>query len=368
VINAIDIYSSLTNDNIPNSKPYDWGTDLNRAYNIPSSAIALLTCVFKPKKVKLMIGATLLINVLCLLAFPIFMLVEMDRKIIFGGVLALVAITGIAGSFLLGGAFSTSTQFSYSHPAHITSGMGCAGVLASILRIVTKAVFPSKDITWGKRICDAIYFVIAAAIMLATFGYFLWKLNTEKDMKERMNPTNTEFGIELRGLGACFLAIWPIWVSNALNFAETLLLFPGYVCQVPQRKPWLGWTPLIITSLYSVCDWIGKVLPMWVHWPSEKWAWLPFVPRLLFFVIFMISLQGVADLGEPYWTFAWMIPFAVSSGFVGTVTVVHGNNHSKIRDTEDGMRCAGFLMNLAVNIGILLAMSLTFALPEAKPK
>jgi equilibrative nucleoside transporter 1/2/3 len=100
-----------------------------------------------------------------------------------------------------------------------------------------------------------------------------------------------------------------------------------------------------------------------VTWPSEKWAWVPVYFRLVFFPIFLLSLQDVIDLGEPYWTFLWMVPFAITNGAIGTRTVVVASGHSKL--DSDTKKIGGFLMNLAINIGILGAMALTYALPNA---
>jgi equilibrative nucleoside transporter 1/2/3 len=75
----------------------------------------------------------------------------------------------------------------------------------------------------------------------------------------------------------------------------------------------------------------------------------------------MLSLQNVADFGEPYWTFLWNIPFAITNGYVGTLLLVDASNHADLNDSQRAT--AGFLMNFSTSLGILIAMFLTFAMP-----
>jgi equilibrative nucleoside transporter 1/2/3 len=157
--------------------------------------------------------------------------------------------------------------------------------------------------------------------------------------------------------------IWPVWLADALNFMITLTIFPGYVSELPQNKPWCTWTPVVVTAVFCACDWIGRHAATKVTWPSEKWAWVPVYFRIVFFPIFLLSLQNVIDLGEPYWTFLWMVPFAITNGSIGTRTVVVASGHSKLDPEEK--KIGGFLMTLAINLGILAAMGLTYALPQA---
>jgi equilibrative nucleoside transporter 1/2/3 len=186
-------------------------------------------------------------------------------------------------------------------------------------------------------------------------------LKRERELSEKLHPPLKNRSLFAGGIRATFEVIWPIWLACCLNFMVTLSMFPGYFSQLPQKKPWFTWTPVVITALFCVFDWVGRYMPTKFLWPSEKWAWAPVYVRLLFFVVFMISLQNVVDLGEPYWTFLWMIPFAITNGFIGTITAVYGSNHSRLN--EEQRTTAGFFMSLAINVGILCAMALTYAIP-----
>jgi equilibrative nucleoside transporter 1/2/3 len=331
---------------------------LNRCYNIPSSIMALLLCFVKPKRIDRFLIINLGLTVLELCALPIFILVPMSENAAFYGTLVLVGCTGVSGASILSSAFSTAAVFGPQHATYTSSGNGCCGVVASLLRIITKAsVTREKD----EKLFSSLYFFLAAAVILVTLVYLIIKLKRDQALRDHINPRpggSVYSGNILRTVRV----IWVIWLGDFVDFLITLTLFPGYVTQAPVRKPWCTWTPVVVTTVFCIFDWVGRWLPAKILWPTEKWVGFIVYVRLIFFPIFMISLEKVLDLGEPYWTFLWMVSFATTNGYVGTVSVVHGSNHSKL--DEDEKRTAGFLMNFAVNGGILGAMFLTFAMPQ----
>jgi equilibrative nucleoside transporter 1/2/3 len=349
IINAIDIYLTLTNRS-------DIGTQLNRFYNIPSAVTALILCFAKPGNLGVFLLIMLLLTCVELIVLPLFILVPMSENAIYYGTLVFAGLAGLSGASILSSSLSSSAQFSPRHAAFVSSGNGCCGVLAAVLRIVTKAAGSS-----AAKTSSSVYFFLAAAIILGTAIYFLFMLTRDRELSEKLRRPSEDEGLFTGGLAATFKVIWPIWVACCVNFMVTLSMFPGYLSELPHRKPWLTWTPVVITALFCVFDWVGRYIPNKFMWPSEKWAWAPVYSRLLFFVIFMISLQNVVDLGEPYWTFLWMIPFAITNGFIGTISAVYGSNHSQLN--EDQKQTAGFFMGLAINVGILCAIALTYAIP-----
>ena len=148
-----------------------------------------------------------------------------------------------------------------------------------------------------------------------------------------------------------------------MNFVITLTLFLGYVTDTRQGK--LGsWSFVLVTTVFCIFDWVGRFLPSVFMFPQRKFAWIPVLCRLLFFVIFMVSIQGAANLGEPYWSICWQIPFALTNGYCGTVSLIYGSNHEKCNMEQ--RKQGSFLISFAINAGILLAMCLTYAMPAGK--
>jgi equilibrative nucleoside transporter 1/2/3 len=79
----------------------------------------------------------------------------------------------------------------------------------------------------------------------------------------------------------------------------------------------------------------------------------------------MLSIQGVIDVGEPWWTIAWDVPFAIMNGYSATVSMIYASNHEQL--TSEQKEFAGFLVSFAINAGLLMAMGLTFAMPRPRP-
>ncbi|OHS93195.1 Nucleoside transporter family protein [Tritrichomonas foetus] len=356
IINAIDIYASLT-------KKDDIGAILNRFYNIPCSLMSLLIIFLDPRNLKYCISIALLAITVILSFLPIFLLVEMSENAVYWGTMTLVMLTGIFSALLFSSGFNLAAQVNpEKSTAAFSSGNGCCGVLAAILRIITKAVLNKES---QLKISGTFYFLLAALIMILTFVYFLYMLKKETDISSKANPPpqpkTSFFGPQSL---ATIKVIWVLWSSVFLNFLITLTIFPGYVSRT-KSTPAGTWTSVIVTATFCVFDWVGRALPSKFIFPTARYAWIPIFARLLFFLIFIISLQNVINLGEPWWTFIWMCPFALTNGYSGTVAMIHGSGHPNLV-TEDMKRTAGFLMPFAVNAGILVAMGMTYAMPDPK--
>ncbi|KAH0789874.1 Nucleoside transporter family protein [Histomonas meleagridis] len=352
IINAIDIYIRLTNNN-------NIGAVLNRFYNIPCSLTSLALCIIKPKNFKLVLIIALTALSLLLVGMPLAILIKMSDSAVYWMTMILSSFVGIFSACIFSSSYSIATQVSPQSTGYISSGNGCCGVIAAVLRIVTKAAFNKESL---ETISSAIYFFLADAIIIGTLIYLIKKLQDPLIAAKMAQPSKEEATpLFSKSTLNTIKIIWPLWLSEFCNYMITLSLFPGYVSQTKDIKTW---TPVIVTSIFCVFDWVGRYLPAKFLWPSQKWAWIPILFRLLSYPIFMLSLQGVINLGEPYWTFLWMIPFATSNGYFGTVVLIHGSNHSLL--TNDEKRFAGLLMSFAVNAGILMATIVSFGIPTPK--
>lgn len=354
VLNAIDIYAKL----LPGR---DMGVQLSRAYNIPCSITALILCFFKPSNYYVSLIISLSGIILSMIVGPILFCIDLSEDSLYWGTLITIGILSVFSSLTFSNTFSFATQYGETASASASSGNGCCGVIAGLVRIITKGAFNKESQTIQTSVS---YFVIAIIIIALTLIYFILKsrnpaikasLHAKSEKKEKMCSME---------LWHTFKVMWIQWASVAFNFFITLMLFPGYTSRAKESKAIGDWTYVIITFIFCIFDWVGRYLPAKVMWPPMKYAWIPIICRLLFFLIFMISIERIVNVGDPYWTIAWQIPFALSNGYFGTVNLVYGSNHDKL--TTEGKAVAGLLISFAVNFGILLAMIFTFALPPVK--
>ena len=353
IINAVDIYTALTG-----KTGTAIGNDLNRAYNIPCSVTACLLCFIKPRNFKLTLLGGLSIVTLLLCILPIFMLVDMDQNAIYWATVICIAIVGVCSSVNFSTSFSFASHYNPGSVPYVSSGNGCCGVISAVMRLITKGI---KD----TPLLNSIYFFLSAAIYLFTIGYLFYKSRQPHIANKAFVPkVSSEDGEQNKANYLhVFKTIWPIWLSVFMNFCITLTLYPGYMVGT-YTPPSMGtWGSIIITTIFCVFDWVGRAIPSFVPpFPSYKWSWIPVALRVLFFPIFIISIQRVVNLGDPWWTFIWDVIFATSNGYAGTINMIHGNNHPEITAPED-KQLAGFMMPFAVNAGIFVAMFLLMALP-----
>lgn len=355
-INAIDIFSPLFSElNI------NMGADISRAYNIPSAIVSFLLIFFKPKNLRLsiIISLTVLILVMCIM--PILFSVEsLKEKVrnLYWAVIIVIGCMAVFSSLVFSSCYAFASQCGAQASAAVSSGNGACGVIAAFLRIVTKLTLSKDD-----QVSSIIYYTVAAIVIFASLLYFV--VVTEINNNNICQFLNQEGSSlpSIRELIETIKIIWIEWSSVALNFVITLTLFPGYVTDTRQGK--LGsWSFVLVTTVFCIFDWVGRFLPSVVMFPPRKFAWIPVVCRLLFFVIFMVSIQGAANLGEPYWSICWQIPFALTNGYCGTVSLIYGSNHEKCNMEQ--RKQGSFLISFAINAGILVAMCLTYAMPAGK--
>lgn len=351
IINAIDIYAKKTNRS-------DMASLLNRSYNIPNALMALFLCIFKPTNYKISLISALasLTFIMCFL--PIFLIIHLNANAFLYLTLVVIGLTGIVSSLLFSSIFSFASQFGPISSAMASSGCGCCGVIASVLRIITKAAAVTDR---ANLYSTCAYFFISAGIIFLTLVFFLFKMQ-KPEIRLKMIPASKSEKVAIfnRETLVVIKSIWVSWLSVFANFLITLSIFPGYVANTRATKQIGDWTSVIVVTIFCVFDWVGRAGPGLFIWPPRKFAWIPIVLRFLSYPIFIVSIQHKFK-AEPWWTFGWMIPFALSNGYFGTVQMIYGSNPDEL--TLEQRKFAGFLMSFAVNAGILCAMGLTFLLP-----
>jgi equilibrative nucleoside transporter 1/2/3 len=349
-INAIDIWNKITHE--------DMSADLSRWYNIPCCTMALILCFVNIRNLRLSLTIGLILLIVDGCIFPVLFLVDLSPNTVWWGAILAIAFSGVASSLVFSSTFSLASQFGPLASAAASSGNGCCGVLAGVLRMVTKASLSDSEF----KISGSLYYIITLSVVITTLVFFLiaskWKSVASRTYAaEAADVFSPETGHTIG-------AIWVEWLSVAFAFVITLTLFPGYVCQIRQPSFLGDWTFLIVTTVFCVFDWVGRYLPAQFLWPPPRYVWIPVAARVLFFPIFMLSIQNVMDVGEPWWTIAWMVPFAVTNGYSATVSMIYGSNCERLSMSQ--RKYAGLLLSFAVNAGIIIAMGLTYAMPMKK--
>ncbi|KAF8378093.1 hypothetical protein HHK36_029429 [Tetracentron sinense] len=176
-----------------------------------------------------------------------------------------------------------------------------AGVLVSVLRIITKAVFPQD--AHGLRKSANLYFTVSIVVMVICIVFYnlahrLPVVQYYKDLK--MQAVNEEKNEKGSLTGSVWRStLWDIvgrvkWFGFGilLIYLVTLSIFPGYITEDVHSQILKDWYPILLITGYNVFDLVGKSLTALCLLENAKIAIGASVARLLFYPLFLGCLHG----------------------------------------------------------------------------
>lgn len=176
-----------------------------------------------------------------------------------------------------------------------------AGVLISLLRIITKAIYP-QDAN-GLRSSANLYFgvsivVMAVCIVFYNVAHRLPVIKYYNELKaQAVNEEKEEKG-PLTG-PVWRATLWDIvgrvkWygVGIVLIYIVTLSIFPGYITEDVHSQILKDWYSILLITGYNVFDLVGKSLTAAYLLQNPKVVIGGTVVRLLFFPLFYGCLHG----------------------------------------------------------------------------
>lgn len=213
---------------------------------------------------------------------------------------AAVALAGIADALVQSGVIGSAGELPKRYMQATVAGTAASGVLVSVLRIITKALYPQD--AEGLRSSANLYFsvsIIVIAICLVCYNVVerLPVIQYYNDLKLlAVNEEKIEKG-SLSGT-AWRSTLWEIagrvkWFGFGifLIYVVTLSIFPGYLTDLHSLilKDW--YSILLITG-YNVFDLVGKSLPAVYLMENANIAVTACIARLLFYPLFLGCLHG----------------------------------------------------------------------------
>ena len=252
-------------------------------------------------------------------------------------------------------------------------GNGIAGIVVSVVRIITKATLSNADNSY--EISGILYFSIAGfTILLCIVGsVVLLRLNLtrvilEENEKHRIEGQKKPEGQALLGSEsrptAAIKAV-PLVVLRkvareaamvGVTFFVTLALFPGVTTLIPSSNDDLGdWFQVILITIFCVGDFIGRSGPYLIRIPRLALEILTY-SRLVFFLLFILS--GLDYMVYNWLTYIMMAVFAVTNGYCGTLSLMYGPQ----RVSEHERELAGLIMSFCLNFGIFIACNFSMLL------
>ena len=232
------------------------------------------------------------------------------------------------------------------------------GVLVSIMRILTKAVFPQDS--HGLRKSAHLYFAVSIIIMglcivcyniadrLPIVQYYK-SLKARAESNEREGKDSTLTGSAWRS------TLWSIitrvkWFGFGifLIYAVTLSIFPGYLTQDVHSEALKDWYSIILIAAYNVFDLIGKCLPALYMSKSETTAIAGTIGRLLFFPLFLACMHGPQILRSEIPITLLTCLLGLSNGYLTSVLMILAPKSVPIQHAET----AGIAIVLFLILGL----------------
>ncbi|WVZ03400.1 hypothetical protein V8G54_024206 [Vigna mungo] len=209
-------------------------------------------------------------------------------------------LSGVADALVQGSIVGSAGELPERYMQAVIAGTGGSGVLASVLRIITKAVYP-QDAS-GLQKSANLYFSVSIVIVFICMVLYnmVHKLPVMKyynELKAEAAAANADSdpptGVVWRS------TLWDIvgsikWYGFAivLIYAVTLAIFPGYITEDVHSEVLKDWYPILLIAAYNVFDLVGKSLTAVYLLQNAKVAIGSCIARLLFFPLFLGCLHG----------------------------------------------------------------------------
>ncbi|BAF23146.2 equilibrative nucleotide transporter 1 [Oryza sativa Japonica Group] len=212
---------------------------------------------------------------------------------------AATVLCGVADALVQGGVIGFAGELPARYMQAVVAGTATSGVLVSVLRVITKGVYP-QDAN-GLRKSAILYFVVSIVVMIICIVCYnvadkLPVVIYYKNIKKRAQKAEEDGGMS----GSAWRStLWSIvgrvkWhgIGIALIYAITLSIFPGYITEDVHSEALKDWYPIMLITAYNVFDLVGKSLPAFYFLENANIAVAGSFARLLFYPLFYGCLHG----------------------------------------------------------------------------
>ncbi|EGG23198.1 equilibrative nucleoside transporter family protein [Cavenderia fasciculata] len=348
--------STYFNDLYPNV-PYTFL--MSMAYNFFSWILLFVSSKIMPKfSFRVRINAFLLMGAAILFLIPFISKMIPDRTASMVVSLILTFLSGSISSLLFGTVMGLTALFPFEYTGAVMSGCGVAGIIASVLRIITYVSMPASALTASSYL----YFFLAGGLLIICFLGFIVLLNLpitrhylavqSKNNENSINNSSSGGSTPQVDMKQLLRKVWREAFVVFTVFFTTLSLFPGITGLVENINSGLSsdWFGILFTLTFMVGDLIGRTAPKWFIIFTPNNLWMPTVARLVFFVLFALCVKPLVFKSIAFY-FVFMFLFSLSNGYLGTLAMMFGPTKASEHEKE----VTGIIMSFFLNFGIWVA-------------
>ncbi|KAL8157112.1 equilibrative nucleotide transporter 1 [Apium graveolens] len=270
-----------------------------------------------------------------------------------------VAVCGIGDALVQGSIIGAAGEMPERYMQAVVAGTGVSGVLVSLLRLLTKAIYPQD--AHGLRKSANLYFMVSIAVMiicivaynvvhkLPVIKYYndlkLQAIDEEKEDKQA--STSVLWGSTL----------WDIvgtvkWYGYAILaiYVMTLCIFPGYITEDVHSYILNDWYPILLITGYNLFDLVGKSLTAIYMLGNAKVAIGASFARLLFLPLFYGCLHGPQFFRTEIPVTVLTCLLGLTNGYLTSVLMILGTKTVLVHHAET----AGIVLVIFLVTGLFI--------------
>ncbi|CAM8947232.1 unnamed protein product [Rhodiola kirilowii] len=268
-----------------------------------------------------------------------------------------VALSGVGDALVQGGIVGNAGELPERYMQATIAGTAASGVLVSLLRVFTKAVY-SQDAD-GLRSSAILYFVVSILVMIVCIVFYniahkFPVIKYYQDLKARAVIEEKEENASV-GEPVWRTTLWEIvgrvkWYGAGLLFiyVVTLAIFPGYITEDVHSQVLKDWYPILLVSCYNVFDLVGKCITPVYMLENAKIAIGGSFVRLLFLPLFYGCLHGPKFFRTEIPVTFLTCLLGLTNGYLTSVLMILAPKSVQLQHSET----AGIVMVLFLVVGL----------------
>ncbi|KAI3525140.1 hypothetical protein L2E82_02434 [Cichorium intybus] len=271
-------------------------------------------------------------------------------NIAFVVLVSMVMVSGLADGLVAGSLVGSTGELPGRYMQAVFAGNATAGLMVSILRIITKASLPHTQ--KGLRTSTQIYFVFSALIVLVCVicTNVVDKLPVIRYYRNRNRKDGTghvtigtHFGVVVKKIR------WQV-TAGFVIYVVSLSIFPGYLSENVSSAYFKDWYPIILITTFNVGDFLGKCLTA-VYLPRRsKGAICCCMARVVFYPLFMACIHGPKWMRTEVPVIVLTLLLGVSNGYLTSVLMILAPKSVPVDESE----VVGIAMETSLVVGLVV--------------
>ncbi|KYR00460.1 equilibrative nucleoside transporter (ENT) family protein [Tieghemostelium lacteum] len=287
--------------------------------------------------------------------------------------LVLFILTGVADGFVQGTIYSIAGAFGPAYTQFTQIGVGLAGIIVIITRIISKVSFPFTP--EGLRHGCLLYFLLSATIILISLLSFLSLIRipsigtylTQSRSKNKENTStlsdsqvNSSWSPNKEGYKNVFKANYQMGIINIILFVVSGAAFPGLIFEMSSTSIRYDWYVILVMAVNNIFDFIGKSFPSYLHnngkrLPSLPVLWTITIARGLFILFFFLIIYKLAFTNLA-WILIFISIFGFTNGYICSIVMTEGPRAV----SREYKELSALFMTTCLIVGITVGNSLNF--------